>query len=117
MTGGSRFQGQNADSYHVSGAPGGRRSHLGLPVGAPCQLLLSRLAPVKVTAMTEVRREAVWSLLGCVRDSERTETLLAWTYFFAVPLLIPKSKKSTQKKTKTQVLQFLLSKHRIMSFN
>lgn len=45
-----------ADGYHVCRVPGGGRSRLGLPVGAARQLPLSRLTPVKITAMIEPQR-------------------------------------------------------------
>lgn len=53
---------QTADTYHVCRVPGGRGSRLGLPVGAACQLLLSRLTPVKIAAMIEW--ECTWCR-GC----------------------------------------------------
>lgn len=42
-----------AVSYHVCRVPGGGRSRLGLPVGAPRQLLLPRLTPVEITAVVD----------------------------------------------------------------
>lgn len=42
-------------SYHGCRVPGGGRCHLGLPVSSTCQLLLSRLTPVKVTAVIRVK--------------------------------------------------------------
>lgn len=45
---------RTAGTHHVCRVPGGGGSRLGLPVGAACQLLLSRLTPVKIAATMEL---------------------------------------------------------------